>query len=202
MRSRIPALSTLLSLALLAACARTKTQTQLEPEPAAEPAGKTESEELLTEAEKERRVWQQQSEVLYQRHLVTARRYRDAFEPEAALREVEAALRYRPNSEEALQLRADLRRDLGDRAGEVETVLRDAWQARQVKAEERRVTVRRKLAEAQRAMELGDYERARRAYQSVLFILEVARKEGDFDQELAEISAEAKGRIEKLPSEP
>ncbi len=198
MRSRILAL---IWAALLAACAGTKTQTQPEPEPAAEPARQTESEELLTEAEKDRRVWKQQSEVLYGKHLDTARRYYQASELERALREVEAALRYKPGSEEALRLRADLRRNMGDRAGEVETVLQDAWEARQVKAEERRVTVRRKLAEAERAMELEDYDRARRAYESVLFILEVARREGDFDQELARISAEAKGRIEKLPSE-
>lgn len=195
MRSLILAL---LSAAVLAGCAGTKTETQPEPEPVAEPRGQGESEELLTEAERERRVWQQQSEVLYRKHLDTARRYSEAFELERALREVEAALRYKPDSEDALRLRADLRRSMGDRAGETETVLQDAWEARQVKAEERRVTVRRKLAEAERAMELEDYERARRAYESVLFILEVARREGDFDQELAKISAEAKGRIEKL----
>jgi hypothetical protein len=199
MRSRTLAL---LVAAALAGCAGTKTETQPEPEPVAEPQERTESgtesEKLLTKAEQERRVWKQQSEVLYRKHLDTARRYRDAFELDLALREVEAALRFRPQSEDALRLRADLRRNMGDRAGETETVLRDAWEARQVRAEERRVTVRRKLAEAQRALEIEDYNRARRAYESVLFILDVARREGDFDREMAEIDAEAKGRLEEL----
>jgi hypothetical protein len=192
MRSRI------LALLVLAACA--KPRAEPEPaEPVPPPAEASESEELLTEAEKDLRVWKQQSDVMYRRHFQTARRFRDALELESALREVDSALRYKPESKEAQRLRADIRRMLGERAGEVETVLQDAWEARQVRADERRVTVRRKLAEAERALELEDYDRARRAYESVLFILEVARREGDFDRELAEIRAEAKGRIEKLP---
>ncbi|MHC4973790.1 MAG: hypothetical protein ACYTG3_15810 [Planctomycetota bacterium] len=191
MRSRV------LSLLVLAACAQT--QAQPEPaEPVAEPTEASESDELLTEAEKERRLWKQQSEVMYRRHFRTAQRYRDALELEPALREADAALRFRPESKEAQRLRADILRMLGDRAGEAETVIEDAWEARRVRAEERRVTVRRKLAEAERALEVQDYDGARRAYESVLFILEVARREGDFDQELAKVSAEAKGRLDKL----
>lgn len=191
MRSRV------LSLLVLAACAQTQAQPEAA-EPVAEPAAASESDELLTEAEKERKLWRQQSEVMYRRHFRTAQRYRDALELEPALREADAALRFRPESKEAQRLRADILRMLGDRAGEAETVIEDAWEARRVRAEERRVTVRRKLAEAERAVEVQDYDGARRAYESVLFILEVARREGDFDQELAKVSAEAKGRLDKL----
>jgi len=191
MRSRV------VTLLVLAACA----QTPAKPEPAAPPASPaeaTESDELLTEAERELQLWKQQTEVMYRRHYDTARRLRGEHELEVALREVESALRYKPKSEEALRLRADIRRNLGDRAGEVETVIEDAWEARQVRSEERKVTVRRKLAEAERAMEVENYDRARRAYESVLFIIDVARSDGDFDRELAKISAEAKVRLEKL----
>ncbi|MHC4135234.1 MAG: hypothetical protein ACYTDU_03440 [Planctomycetota bacterium] len=189
--------SPVLSLLVLAACAQT--QAQPEPaEPAAPPAEASESEELLSEAERELKLWKQQSDVMYRRHFRTAQRYRDALELEPALREVESALRYKPKSEEAVRLRADVRRMLGDRAGEVETVIEDAWEARQVRSEERKVSARRKLAEAERALAVEDYDRARRAYESVLFIVDVARREGDFDRELARISAEAKMRLEKL----
>ena len=190
MRSRV------VTLLVLAACA----QTPAKPEPAAPPAEATatESDELLTEAERELQLWKQQTEVMYRRHYDTARRLRGEQELEVALREVESALRYKPKSEEALRLRADIRRNLGDRAGEVETVIEDAWEARQVRSEERKVTVRRKLAEAERAMEVADHDRARRAYESVLFIVDVARSDGDFDRELAKISAEAKVSLEKL----
>ena len=188
MRSRV------VCLLVLAACA----QTPAKPEPPASPAEATESDELLTEAERELQLWKQQTDVMYRRHYDTARRLRGKHELEVALREVGSALRYKPKSEEALRLRADIRRNLGDRAGEVETVIEDAWEARQVRSEERKVTVRRKLAEAERAMEVADYDRARRAYESVLFIIDVARSDGDFDRELAKISAEAKVRLEKL----
>jgi hypothetical protein len=189
--------SAVLALLVFAACAQTRAQPEpTEPEPTE--ATETESEELLTEAEKELQLWKQQSEVMYGRHFDTARRLRAKHELDVALREVESALRYKPNSEEALRLRADIRRNLGDRAGEVETVIQDAWEARQVRAEERRVTVRRKLAEAKRALEVQDYDRARRAYESVLFIVDVARTDGDFDKEMAKISAEAKGSLKKL----
>lgn len=192
--------SRLLSLLILAACAQPRAQpAPPEPEPPPPEPAATESEALLSEAEQELALWKQQSDVMYRRHFRTARLYRDALELEPALREVESALRYKPESEEAIRLRADVRRMLGARAGEVETVLQDAWEARQVRNEQRKVTLRRRLAEAERAIEIEDYARARRAYESVLFIVNVARREGDFDVELAEIGADAKGRLEKLP---
>jgi len=192
--------SPVLALLVLAACAQTHTQAQPEPaEAVAPPAAENESEELLTEAERELQLWKQQSDVMYLRHYRTAQRYRDALELEPALREVESALRYRPKSEEAVRLRADIRRMLGDRAGEVETVIQDAWEAIQVRNAERRVTVRRKLAEAEQALEVEDFDRARRAYEGVLFIIEIARREGDFDEGLAKVGAEARVRLEKLP---
>jgi tetratricopeptide (TPR) repeat protein len=150
------------------------------------PAPPDESEELLTAAEREVELWKQQSDVMYRRHFTIAKRYRDALELEAALREVDQALRFRPTSEEAQALRAELRRMLGHRAGEVRTLLDDAWEAQRVKRQERKVTVRRQLAEAQRAAEVGDYDRARRAYESVLFIVRTSKGEtGVFDDELA-----------------
>jgi hypothetical protein len=190
--------SPLLSLLVLAACAQPRAQ-PAPAEPVAPPAETNESEELLTEAERELQLWKQQSEVMYRRHFRNAQRHRDALQLEPALREVESALRFRPKSEEAMRLRTDIRRMLGDRAGEVETVIQDAWEALQVRNAERRVTVRRKLAEAEQALEVEDYDRARRAYEGVLFIVDLARREGDFDQELAKIDAEAKVRLEKLP---
>ncbi|MCK6459891.1 MAG: hypothetical protein L6Q95_08355 [Planctomycetes bacterium] len=149
-------------LLLAASCGSARVE---EPAPPPSPAPPSSSPEL-DEAE-----WRAEAEeVLFERHMRTARLYRDGMDIDKALDQVEQALALRPSSEEAGKLRAELQRLAGARAGEVSTILDDAWEAELVREEERQVTVRRLLAEAREAEAAGDFERARIAYQRAIFL--------------------------------
>ena len=185
----------------LAACAQTQPQAQTQPEPVAAPppAAATPDEQLLDAAETELKLWRQYSGVMYRRHYTLAKRYRDAMESEKALREVEKALRFRPTSAEARALHNDVRRMLGDRAGEVSTFLDDAWEGQRVKRAQDKVTIHRELALAKEAMAADDYDKARRAYERVLFIVEVSKREPPGpDRELLELGQAAGAALAKL----
>jgi tetratricopeptide (TPR) repeat protein len=132
------------------------------------------------------------TEVLFTRHMAAARRYRDALDPEEALAHVDRALALKPMDEEARELRLDLQRMVGGRAGEVETFLDDQWQAQKAREEERQVEVRRALAEAHAAEAAGDFDRAIGAYERALFLAGHAR----VDRSLEALRAEA-AEIEK-----
>jgi tetratricopeptide (TPR) repeat protein len=132
------------------------------PSPAPPPSPSAELDEAQWRAEAE--------QVLFDRHLKTAKLYRDGLDLDRALDQVERALALRPASEEALQLRAELQRMAGMRSGEVSTILDDAWEAQLAREEERQVTARRLLAEAREAEEAGDFDRAKLAYQRAIFL--------------------------------
>ena len=104
-----------------------------------------------------------------------ARQHLKAGNPPKALEAVEAALRHDPTSEEAMTLRADVQRMLGERAGEVRTVIDDQAEAYRVKLDEQKVTVRRLLADAEAASAATDWNRARRAYENAAFIVTTSR---------------------------
>lgn len=150
------------ALLLLAACGSAPVQ---EPAPPPSPAPPSTSPEL------DEAAWRAEAEqVLFERHMKTARLYRDGLDVEKALEQVDRALLLRPSSEEARQLRAELQRLTGARAGEVSTILDDAWEAELVREEQRQVTVRRLLDEAREAEEAGDFDRAKLAYQRAIFL--------------------------------
>jgi len=107
---------------------------------------------------------------MFDRHMKTAKLYRDGLDLDKALEQVDQALVLRPSSEDAQQLRAELQRLAGERAGEVTTILDDAWEAQLVREEERQVTARRLLDEAREAEEAGDFERAKLACQRAIYL--------------------------------
>jgi tetratricopeptide (TPR) repeat protein len=148
-------------LLLLAACAAPEKEAR-PPSPAPPPSPSPELDEAEWRAEAE--------QVLFERHLKTAKLYRDGLEVEKALEQVEQALALRPASEEARALRAELQRTAGVRAGEVSTILEAEWEAQVAREEQRQVTVRRLLVEAREAEEAGDFERAKLAYQRAIFL--------------------------------
>jgi tetratricopeptide (TPR) repeat protein len=116
-------------------------------------------------------AWRVEMEqVLYESHMENSRRYRDAAELENALDQVARALALKPTSEEARELRLELQRMVGVRAGEAQTLLEDEWLAQQVHEEQRVVEARRALAEARAAEEAGDFDRAMAAYKRALFL--------------------------------
>jgi hypothetical protein len=151
------------ALLLLAACGSTPVKEEAPPpSPAPPPSSSKELDEAQWRAEAE--------QVLFERHLKTARLYRDGLDVDKALEQVDRALALRPASGEALALRAELQRMTGARAGEVSTILNDAWEAELVREEQRQVTARRLLAEAREAEEAGDFERAKLAYERAIFL--------------------------------
>jgi general secretion pathway protein D len=176
------------------------------PEPAEvveEPAEVTEeierSEALLETAQEEARLQREYTDVMYGRHLATAKRFRDGLELDSALDEVEKALNFKPAADDALRLRAEILRMLGERAGETETVIEDAYEGYRVKRAEQKTAVRRELAEARTARDAEDYAQARRSYERATFIVHSARLSPlGSDAELAELGAEAESGLREM----
>jgi Flp pilus assembly secretin CpaC/tetratricopeptide (TPR) repeat protein len=94
---------------------------------------------------------------------------------EDALNSINLALQYNPTSAEAQNLKADVQRMLGDRSGEVTTVLDDQWEAAKAKQTEQKIAVQRWLAKADSAVTAQDFEGAKRAYENALFIVTTGR---------------------------
>lgn len=116
-------------------------------------------------------AWRAEAEqVLFERHMKTARLYRDALDLDKALDQVNQALLLKPTSDEARALRIDLQKQLGMRAGEVQTMLDDEWLALQAKEEQRQVEARRLIKEAREAEEAGDFDRAAEAYRRAIYL--------------------------------
>lgn len=67
-------------------------------------------------------------------------------------------------------MRAELQRMMGEREGEVRTLVEDEWLAMQAREEQRVVETRRLLDEARAAEEAGDLQRAATLYQRALFL--------------------------------
>jgi len=193
---------TLALLLFAGACSTTHGTAQQEPRQAAEAeAPPTEAEKVLTAAEQEQQYRREYAEVMYERSLTLARRERDRLELETALRHVENALRFRPQGKEALQMRAELWRMLGQRTGEVRTLMQDESDAQAARAQERVVEVRKRLAQAEALEAAGNLEEARRRYEEALFIIEVAAREGTADPALVDLAAQARIALGTAPQE-
>jgi general secretion pathway protein D len=181
-----------LFLAILPACKSSPKKEEApsaqEPAPDAVPAG----EEAIAAAEEDRKLRSEYESVMYTRHMELALRYRNGLELENALREVDNALNYRPAEDEAVRLRSEILRLMGDRAGETRTVIDDQYESFQVKREEQKVSVRRLIAEGQQAIAAKDYDMAQGAYERALFIVSSAKLSPlGMDDELAQLGAEA-----------
>jgi general secretion pathway protein D len=166
---------------------------------APETEDQAESESLLDTAQEEARLADEYSATMYRRHYQTARRLRDRMRLGEALTEVEKALGYEPTAEQAIQLRAEIMRLMGDRAGESTTLMEDEYEAFQVKRVEQKLTVRRKLGEARNAADVQEFKEARRAYEEASFIVHSARLSPlGSDAELNELGAEAERGLSEL----
>ncbi len=119
--------------------------------------------------EDEQKLRTQFSDVMYRRLYAQAKAHRKGLRLEEALASVRHALTFNPTSEAAQNLQSEIQRLMGDRAGEVATVLDDHWEAAKAKQTEQNVAVQRWLAKADTAMTAQDWETARRAYENAAF---------------------------------
>jgi len=192
-------LAGLLVLALLPACKASKKGEG--PREGDEPsaAAKADAEKALDTAEMDRKARTEFEAVMYGQHMQLAREYRNALELDRALTEADNALGYRPSSDEALKLRAEIQRLLGNRAGETRTVLDDQYEAFAVKREEQKVTVRRLLAEGRQEMEARSYEEADQSCERALFIVSSSKLSPlGTDDDLGKLGAEAEALKREL----
>ena len=137
---------------------------------------------------------------MFRRHVALGERYRDRGDLEVALTEIERALRFKPLDENAVRMRAEILRLLGRRSGEIETIMTDTYAEMQARQQQRVVTVRRKLAEAERYLEAGNVPEARRSLTAAHFMAETARKKPYYTEEMDELRRKAEERVQQLPS--
>ncbi|MHC4547203.1 MAG: hypothetical protein ACYTEZ_00365 [Planctomycetota bacterium] len=197
---RVTFLTLALALLLAPACkAKKKPEEPMEEAPPELTEEEAAAEAALRSAEEEAQLKREYEGVMYRRHYDTAKRLRDALELETALSEIEKALNFSPTAEQALTLRSEILRMMGDRAGETRTVIEDQYEAFQVKRQEQKVTVRRKLADGQAAMEARDFDEARRGYESAVFIVTSAELSPlGTDEELKDLAREAEAGLKEL----
>ncbi|HEX5138010.1 MAG TPA: hypothetical protein VFY93_13625 [Planctomycetota bacterium] len=161
--------------------------------------GQPAAEKALDTAEMDRKAKGEFEDVMYGQHMELARQYRNALELDKALAEVDHALGYKPSSEDASRLRAEVMRLMGDRAGETRTVIDDQWEAANVKREEQKVTVRRLIGEGKQSMEGGNFDAADESYERALFIVSSAKLSPlGMDDQLAQLGSEAEAGKKEL----
>jgi general secretion pathway protein D len=178
-----------LALSVLPAC---KSSAKEEAPPSETPAEEVAAEGAVRAAEDEQKVRAEYESVMYARHVDLARKYRNSLELDNALAEVDRALGYRPSEDEAIKLRAEILRLLGDRTGETRTVIEDQYEAFEAKREEQKVAVRRLIGEGQQAMAAGSYPEADKAYERALFIVNSAKLSPlGTDDDLAKLGSDA-----------
>ncbi len=184
-------------LALLPACKASKKEEA--PAKGEETTARPDAEKALETAEMDQKAKTEFEAVMYGQHMQLAREYRNALELDRALAEVDNALGYRPSSDEALKLRAEVQRLLGDRAGETRTVIDDQYEAFNVKREEQKVTVRRLIAEGKQEMDARNYEAADESYERALFIVSSAKLSPlGMDEDLSRLGTEAEAGKKEL----
>jgi general secretion pathway protein D len=180
--------------ALLPSCAGRKAEER--PPPAEPGPGDDGARKAIESAEERERIEREYGAVMYRRRLEQAKAHRNALELRKALEAVEDALRYNPTSDEALTLRSELQRQLGERRGEVETLLGDLDEKERVRMEMQKVNVRRHLDAAEKSLAARDFENARRSYEDALFIVNTAPYRAD--QELVDLGARAKQGLDAV----
>jgi len=168
---------------LLAACAAAPPAVAPAPPPDREP------NPLLADAEAER--------VLADRYYELARRHRARSELSLARDAIRRALSIRPDDPEYRALELAIGVDMAERPATVALIAQEAAAREAVRREEELVTIRRLLAEAERAKEREDWEGARRAYERALFVLRTSRFREDDD--FRAISGPAAGGLGGIP---
>jgi len=159
--------SALCSLLVFAACASP-------PPPAEDPKPSTPKKDpVLADVEADR--------LLADKYCRLAYRFRDRGELLQARDAIRRALALQPDNEEYRRLQFTIEVNLGERPATVALIANEAVASAQVKREEELVTVKRLLAEAERAKRRLQWEQAKRAYERALFVLNTSRFREDED---------------------
>jgi len=186
-----------LLLAGLVSCGKSTKEDDGESAPAAELPDES-GEDIAADAARQAEIEREYGSVMYGKRLEQARRLRDGGQLEQALAAVEDALNFQRTTE-AEQLRDAIRRDLGLRGGEVGTIATEEVERYRVQLEEQKVTVRKYIAEAKRAMDAQNWDDARRAYENAAFIVTTSRfAPMGGDTELSALGDEAKSGLAEL----
>ena len=172
-------------LLLGVACASAPPTEEPEPPPERDP------DPVLADVEADR--------VLAAKYYALALALYDRWELADAREMIYRALALAPDVEEYRSLERNISVQLGDRTATVEMVANEAAARAAVRREEELLTVRRLLAEAERAKELGRWEEAKRAYERALFVIRTSRFREDaaFRKLAAPLEADRK----RLPDE-
>ncbi len=176
----------------VAACGKGRARPEPAKPEAGPPAAAPEAERTLDDVEEDLALRAQFDEVMYRKLYSQAVELRKAMRLPEAAEAADAALRHRPTSEEALRLRSEIARMRGERGGETETVIDDAYESYRVRLDEQKVAVRRHLADAKEAMDRGDFPAAQRSYENAVFIVASSRYAPlGSDNEVARLGEEA-----------
>ncbi|MHC4451565.1 MAG: hypothetical protein ACYS0E_15760 [Planctomycetota bacterium] len=175
--------SALVSLLVFAACAS--------PPPPAEDSKPTSpsKDPVLADVEADR--------LLADKYYRLAYRFRDRGELLRARDAIRKALALQPDNEDYKRLEFTIEVNLGDRPATVALIANEAVASAQVKREEELVTVKRLLAEAERAVKQERWEQAKRAYERALFVLNTSRFRED--AEFRAFSGPAAESLQSLP---
>ncbi len=165
MRSAV--VSLLVSLLVFAACASP-------PPPAEDPKPPPPSTDpVLADVEADR--------LLADKYYRLANRFRERGELVQARDAIRKALALQPRNEDYKRLQFTIEVNLGERPASIALIANEAVASAQVKREEEFVTVKRLLAEAERAKRQLRWEQAKRAYERALFVLNTSRFREDED---------------------
>ena len=180
------------AVALLPACSSRKKDEAPEGGPGVAEGGGDQSRTAIEAVEDRQKLESEYEDFMFEKRFEQARRFQKGMQLQDALQAVDDALTYKPYAEDALSLRAEIQRQLGQRAGDVRTVVNEHYEGYKAKLEEQKVTVRRWLDKGDQAMNAQDWDAARRAYENAAFIVTTAKYAPlGGDDDLAELGARA-----------
>ena len=184
---------------LIPACAKRVAKVPEPVAPVAEtPVERTEVERELDAIGEQAALRKDYADVLYRVRMKQARGYQKRFELHKALDAAHEAVETKPGSKEALELYLEIQTQLGLRRGSIEVQIDDVAARESVQREMEVITVRRKLAEADRLMAAHRYKEALRALDDALFVINTSpfdgSKVGDLEKEIRADLAAARRR--------
>ncbi|MEE8104230.1 MAG: hypothetical protein V3T86_01700 [Planctomycetota bacterium] len=117
--------------------------------------------------------------VLFEKRMSQARAHRKSGNIEDALRAVEDALARQPGDAEAIMMQAEMRAQLGGRAGSVAVQMDELDQDARVRHDAQVAQIRKHIDIAESKMNQNDFRSARRGYEDALFIVNTAPVRSD-----------------------
>jgi tetratricopeptide (TPR) repeat protein len=160
-----------LSSFLIPACAKRVAKAPEPVEPVTPAVERTDVERELDAVAEQAALRKEHADVLYDVRMKQARGHQKRFELRRALDAAHEALATRPDSKEALELYMQIQTQLGLRRGSIETEIESVTAREKARREMEVLTIRRKLAEADKLMDAHRYKEARRALEDALFII-------------------------------